>query len=37
MLAIDLAQCTTPVGVDRRVLSNPVVALATLVYHRLSK
>ena len=28
---------TTPVGVEIRMLSNPMVALATLVYHRLSK
>lgn len=29
--------CTTHFGVEMYVLSDPVVALATLVYHRLSK
>ena len=29
--------CTTPIGVETPILANPVVALATLVYHRLSK
>ena len=29
--------CTTPIGVEIPILANPVVALATLAYHRLSK